>query len=54
MTLEHTPFADLMKPHYPDDPKARPLIEWVIGNTCGHYQEHRGYIEALIEQNKLC
>ena len=52
-TLEHTPFADLMKPHYPDDPKARPLIEGVIGNTYEHYQEHRGYIEALIEQNKL-
>ena len=50
-TLEQIPFADLMKPNYPDDPQARPLIGWVIGNTYEHYQEHRAYIEALIKQN---
>ena len=51
-TLERTPFADLMKPHYPDDPQARPLIGRVIGNTYEHYQEHRASIEALVKQNQ--
>jgi hypothetical protein len=51
-TLERMPFADLMKPLYPDDPKARPLIGWVIGNTYEHYQEHRATIEAWIEKSQ--
>lgn len=49
--LEQMPFADLIKPLYPDDPQARPLIGWVIGNTYEHYREHRGYIEALPQQH---
>ena len=52
-TLEQTPFADLMKPHYADDPQARLLIGWVIGNTYEHYLEHRNYLKTLIEQNRL-
>ena len=44
--LEQMPFADLMRPHYPGDPPARPLINWVIGNTYEHYQEHRANIQA--------
>jgi uncharacterized protein YndB with AHSA1/START domain len=52
-TLEQTLFADLMKPYYPDDPQARPVIGWVIGNTYEHYQEHRAYIQAEFEQNRL-
>ncbi len=43
--LEAVTFADLMKPHYADDPEARPLINWVIGNTYDHYQEHRQTIQ---------
>jgi len=43
--LEPVTFADLMKPHYADDPEARPLINWVIGNTYDHYQEHRQTIQ---------
>jgi hypothetical protein len=46
--LELIPFADLMKPHYADDPEQRPLISWVIGNTYDHYQEHRRAIEAIV------
>ena len=46
--LERIPFADLMKPHYADDPEQRPLISWVIGNTYDHYQEHRRAIEAIV------
>jgi hypothetical protein len=51
-TLKQMSFADLMKPHYPNDPQARPLVGWVIGNTYEHYQEHRVSIEALVKQNK--
>jgi hypothetical protein len=47
--LEKMPFADLMKPLF-EDPQARPLIGWVIGNTYEHYLEHRNSIEALIAQ----
>jgi hypothetical protein len=38
-------FADLMQPRFADDPEARPLINWVIGNTYDHYQEHRQTIQ---------
>lgn len=43
--LEPVTFADLMKPRYADDPDARPLINWVIGNTYDHYREHRQTIQ---------
>jgi len=46
--LERIPFTDLMKPHYADDPEQRPLINWVIGNTYDHYQEHRRAIETIV------
>ncbi len=48
-TLERMPFADLMKPHYSDDPERRPVINWVIGNTYDHYDEHRVAIQTIIE-----
>ena len=46
-TLEHMTYADLMKPRYPDDPEARPVIGGVIGNTYEHYEEHRRAIQAI-------
>ncbi len=51
-TLEQTPFAALMQPHLPDDPQARPLILRITGNTYEHYQEHRAYIQAVIEYGR--
>jgi len=48
--LERTSFENLMKQHYADDPKARPLMCWVIYNTYEHYQEHRITIEKVIKQ----
>jgi len=48
-TLERMSFSDLMKPRLADDPQARPLIGWIVGNTYEHYQEHRATIEALRE-----
>jgi len=48
--LAQVSFAELMKQHYPDDPEARPLLSWVIGNTYDHYLEHRLTIERFIKQ----
>jgi hypothetical protein len=51
--LAQMPFADLMKQHYPDDPEARPVLCWVIGNTYEHYQEHRLTIEKFIKPGEV-
>lgn len=50
--LTQIPFADLMEQHYPDDPEARPLLWWVIGNTYEHYQEHRLSIEKFLKSGE--
>ncbi len=49
-TLRQMPFADLMKPHYADDPEQRPVINWVIGNTYEHYEEHSAYIQKQMRR----
>jgi hypothetical protein len=46
--LESTPFEDLMKPRHADDPEKRPLLMWVIGDTSGHFEEHRQVIERML------
>ena len=46
--LEATTFEDLMKPIFEDDPKKRPLIVGVIGNTSEHFAEHRETIEKML------
>ena len=43
--LDAMSFEDLMKPRHPDDPEKRPLLLWVIGDTSGHFAEHREVIE---------
>jgi hypothetical protein len=48
--LEATPFEKLMEPRYADDPEKQPLLNWVLGNTVGHYLEHRLNIEKLLKQ----
>jgi hypothetical protein len=45
--------ADLLRPysHYqPDEPPHNPdpVVYWINGNTFGHYEEHTGWIEALL------
>ena len=46
--------ADLLKPyaHYqPDEPRddnANPILNWIIGNTFGHYEEHIEWISAWV------
>jgi hypothetical protein len=46
--LESMSFDDLMKPRHADDPEKRPLLMWVIGDTSGHFAEHREVIEKLL------
>lgn len=43
--LKDTSFADLMKPRHADDPKKRPVLLWVLGNTTDHFKEHRQTIQ---------
>lgn len=43
--LEQWSYTALLKPRYTDDPDAGPLINWVIGNTYEHYQEHLANIQ---------
>ncbi|HVH63124.1 MAG TPA: ClbS/DfsB family four-helix bundle protein [Candidatus Dormibacteraeota bacterium] len=55
--LSHLSDEELQLPynHYqPNDPKPspggdQPVIDWVAGNTYGHYAEHIGWINHLIE-----
>lgn len=39
--LKATPFSALLKPRHADDPKKRPLLLWVLGDTTYHFREHR-------------
>ncbi|HUI89384.1 MAG TPA: ClbS/DfsB family four-helix bundle protein [Anaerolineales bacterium] len=47
-TLTTMKFSDLMKPFKEDDPKKRPVILWVLGNTSEHFAEHRAYMERAL------
>ena len=46
--LDAMSFEDLMKPRHADDPEKRPLLLWVIGDTSGHFAEHREVIERML------
>lgn len=46
--LDAMSFEDLMKPRHADDPEKRPLLMWVIGDTSGHFAEHREVIERRL------
>jgi hypothetical protein len=46
--LDAMSFEDLMKPRHADDPKKRPLLMWVMGDTSGHFAEHREVIERML------
>ena len=43
--------ADLLRPysHYqPEAASSQPILAWIVGNSFGHYAEHRPWIEALV------
>jgi hypothetical protein len=46
--LDAMSFDDLMKPRHANDPEKRPLLLWVIGDTSGHFSEHRETLEKLL------
>jgi hypothetical protein len=46
--LKSMPFEDLLQPRFPDDPEKAPLLNWVLGNTTGHFAEHRETIEKML------
>lgn len=48
--LDAMSFEDLMKPRHANDPEKRPLLLWVIGDTSGHFEEHRQTMEKMLEQ----
>jgi hypothetical protein len=48
--LKATAFDELMKPRFADDPEQQPLLNWVLGNTSGHFVEHRLNIEKMLKK----
>jgi len=48
--LKATPFDELMEPRHADDPEKQPLLNWVLGNTTGHFSEHRENIEKILKK----
>ena len=46
--LKATAFSELMKPRHANDPKKRPLLLWVLGDTTEHFREHRKTIQKAI------
>ncbi|MCJ7532377.1 MAG: ClbS/DfsB family four-helix bundle protein [Anaerolineales bacterium] len=43
-------FEEMMRQAHAEDPQARPLLAWIVGNTYEHYREHRASIERLTSQ----
>lgn len=48
--LDAMTFKDMMKPRRPEDPKKRPLMLWIIGDTTDHFKEHRKTIARGIKE----
>jgi len=46
--LDSMTYEDLMKPRHAHDPEKRPLLMYVIGDTSGHFAEHREVIERML------
>jgi hypothetical protein len=47
--LESMSFEDLMKPRRADDPEKRPTLNWILGDTSEHFEEHRETIEKMLK-----
>jgi uncharacterized damage-inducible protein DinB len=57
--LQGTSIEELRRPYshfQPDEPRddaGEPFLHWVVGDTYGHYDEHRGWlVEALLKRNQ--
>jgi hypothetical protein len=51
--LESTPFEELLKPRFPEHSDSPPLLGYVLGNTSGHFEEHRENIEKALAGGEL-
>ena len=47
--LDHMTEADLLKPYTPVGRDSGQLIEWVIGDSYEHYDEHRATMQRLLD-----
>src|SRR5688572_3205802 len=47
--LEQLDDADLQRAHDPDDPESH-LVDSIVGDTYGHYRQHRATIEEMFGQ----
>lgn len=43
--LKSMPFEELLKPRWPEYPDSPPVLAYIMGNTSGHFEEHRKNIE---------
>lgn len=50
--LKAMSFKDLMKPRRADDPKKRPVLLWVLGDTTDHFKEHRLVIQRGLKKSR--
>jgi hypothetical protein len=59
-TLGRLSFDDLQRPYaeyQPDEPadentRTNPAGMWLYGNTAGHFDEHRGWIEEILRRDR--
>lgn len=49
--LKATDFKDLLKPRRAEDPKKRPVLLWVLGDTTEHFKEHRLVIQRGLKKS---
>jgi hypothetical protein len=47
--LESISFDELMKPCHADDPEKLSLLALILGNTSGHFAEHRSTMEKSLK-----
>jgi hypothetical protein len=49
--LKATPYEELLKPRFPDQPGSRSLLEMgILNNTRDHFAEHRATIEKAFRK----
>ncbi len=50
--LDALTFKELMKPRHAEDPRKRPLLLWVLGDSSSHFKEHRLTIKRGLGKKK--
>ena len=51
VTLAETaPEADLFDPHRFAETEGRPFVNWILSNSCGHYDEHLSGLITWLDQ----